>query len=237
VSNRRRVGTTGPSGVDWWRYDAPVGYAEALAAMNDRAEAIRDHGAAEEVWLLEHPPLITAGTSARIDDLVDPERFPVFEAGRGGQYTYHGPGQRVAYCMLDLAARGRDLRAYVGNLERWLIAALDELGISGERRPGRIGIWVSDRQGGEAKIAALGVRVRRWVTLHGVSLNVAPDLSHFDAIVPCGIREHGVTSIAEQGLEVAMTEVDAVLIRHFEGVFGSLPRTGATPRDEIARSA
>lgn len=237
MSNRRRVHATGPSGVDWWRFDAPVAYAEALDAMTAKVEAIRDRGASEEVWLLEHPPLITAGTSAKISDLVEPERFPVFDAGRGGQYTYHGPGQRIAYCMLDLVARGRDLRAFVANLEGWLIASLDELGIKGERREGRVGIWVSDEKGREAKIGALGVRVRRWVTLHGVSLNVAPDLTHFDAIVPCGIREHGVTSIAEQGLDISMREVDEVLIRHFERTFRRSPKDCDAPLSEMARQA
>lgn len=219
MSNRSPIDERGPSGVHWWRFDAPVAYTEALAAMNETAAAIREASAPEEVWLLEHPPLITAGTSAKVSDLVDPERFPVFEAGRGGQYTYHGPGQRVAYCMLDLGARGRDIRAFVARLESWLIATLAGFGVKGERRQGRVGIWVADGRGGEAKIAALGVRVRRWVTLHGVSLNVAPDLSHFDAIVPCGIREHGVTSLAEQGIDVSMNEVDEALIHHFEQTF------------------
>ena len=174
----------------------------------------------EQVWLLEHPPLYTAGTSAVADDLLDPLGLPVFKTGRGGQYTYHGPGQRVAYVMLDLAARRRmDLRCFVRDLEQWLIGTLAEFGVSGMCRAGRVGIWV-ETNGGEAKIAAIGVRVRRWVTFHGVSLNVAPDLAHYRGIVACGIREHGVTSLAALGIDATMGDVDLALRRNFDAVFG-----------------
>jgi lipoyl(octanoyl) transferase len=181
--------------------------------MEDRVAAIREGGASELVWLLEHPPLYTAGTSANPADLVE-ACFPVFASGRGGQYTYHGPGQRVAYVMLDLAQRGPDLKRYIRTLEEWLIVALTSLDIAAERRPGRVGLWIDmARHGGagEAKIAAIGVRVRRWVTFHGVSVNVDPDLSHFSGIVPCGIREHGVTSLAALGCTASMAEVDQAL--------------------------
>ena len=172
------------------------------------------------MWLLEHPPLYTAGTSARADDLLDPSGLPVYRSGRGGQYTYHGPGQRVAYVMLDLGARGRmDLRCFVRDLEQWLIDTLAAFGVVGLRREGRVGIWVA-ADGGEAKIAAIGVRVRRWVTFHGVSLNVAPDLAHYRGIVACGIREHGVTSLAALGVDATMDEIDRTLKCTFEAVFG-----------------
>jgi lipoyl(octanoyl) transferase len=173
----------------------------------------------ERVWLLEHPPLYTAGTSANSADLVSPERFPVFATGRGGQYTYHGPGQRVAYVMLDLKRRGGDLRAYVAALEQWIIATLAAFGIAGERREDRVGVWVR-RGDREDKIAAIGIRVRHWVSFHGISINLAPDLSHFDGIVPCGVREHGVTSLRDLGLNVSMAELDAALRRGFEAGFG-----------------
>jgi lipoyl(octanoyl) transferase len=205
-------------GVEWRLATAPVDYAAAVAEMDARAAAIRQEGAPELVWLLEHPPLYTAGTSAQAADLLDP-RFPVHRSGRGGQYTYHGPGQRVAYLMLDLDRRGRDVRAYVTRLEAWIIAALAELGVTGERRAGRVGIWVARPGGREDKIAAIGVRVRRWVTLHGISINLAPDLGHFSGIVPCGVREHGVTSLADLGKEVSMADLDAALRRTFDAAF------------------
>ncbi|MQX36416.1 lipoyl(octanoyl) transferase LipB [Roseospira navarrensis] len=212
--------TTGPApGPEWRTSDAPVPYPEALAAMEARAAAIRAGEAREQVWLLEHPPLYTAGTSARPGDLVAPDRFPVYAAGRGGQYTYHGPGQRVAYVMLDLAARDRDVRCHVHRLESWLIATLARFGVTGERREGRVGLWVPRADGREDKIAAIGVRVRRWVTFHGVALNVHPDLSHYGGIVPCGIRDHGVTSLRDLERGVTLAEVDRVLRETFVQVF------------------
>ena len=204
-----------------WRVEKnPVPYPDAVAAMEARVAAIRAGTAPELVWLLEHPPIYTAGTSAREADLIDP-RFPVFQTGRGGPYTYPGPGQRVAYVMLDLRRRGPDVRAYVHDLEEWLIRALARLGVKGERREGRVGIWVV-HQGREDKIAAIGVRVRHWVTFHGVSLNVAPNLDDFSGIVPCGIRGHGVTSLAALGVPAAMAEADAALEAAFAEVFGPL---------------
>ncbi|GAB5373670.1 MAG: lipoyl(octanoyl) transferase LipB [Acuticoccus sp.] len=215
--------------AEWQISDSLVAYPDALAAMDARAAAIAAGTAGECVWLLEHPPCYTAGTSARAADLVEPGRFPVFPTGRGGQYTYHGPGQRIAYLMLDLRARGRDVRAYVHNLEGWVIDTLRAFGVDGERREGRVGVWVRRPHGGEDKIAAIGVRVRRWVTLHGISLNVEPDLSHFSGIVPCGVREHGVTSLAALGRIVTMSEVDQALHDAFETRFGSTVRA-APPR-------
>ncbi len=203
---------------DWLISDSPVAYETALADMQARVEAIRTGSAGNMVWLLEHPPLYTAGTSAKPADLIDP-RFPVYEAGRGGQYTYHGPGQRVGYVMLDLKQRNNDIRRYVRDLEEWLIRTLASFNVRGERRDGRVGIWVAENDGSENKIAALGVRVRHGITFHGVSLNVEPDLSHFGGIVPCGISEHGVTSLAAQGILVAMPEVDAALRASFLSVF------------------
>jgi len=216
---------TDADGVEWRIADGLVPYPEALAGMEARVAAIRAGAAPELVWLLEHPPLYTAGTSARPEDLLEPARFPVFPAGRGGQYTYHGPGQRVAYVMLDLQRRRPDVRAFVHDLEEWLIRALARFAIKGERRCGRVGIWVDQRPyggtpGREDKIAALGVRVRRWVTFHGVALNVEPDLSHFGGIVPCGIREHGVTSLHALGHLVTMEEVDSALMGAWTEVFG-----------------
>lgn len=193
-----------------------------MAQMERRVADILRGAAAEQVWLLEHPPLYTSGTSARASDLLQP-RFPVYDAGRGGQFTYHGPGQRVAYVMLDLKARSAgvpDLRRYVGDLERWVIATLARLGVRGEVREGRIGVWVADRAGNEAKIAAIGIRIRRWVTFHGLALNVAPDLSHYAGIVPCGIRQFGVTSLRELGIPATMAEVDAALEDEFRTLFG-----------------
>lgn len=218
--------------VEWRISDTPVAYPDALAFMDARVAAIAEGRAAECVWLLEHPPLYTAGTSAKPADLVDPERFPVYATGRGGQYTYHGPGQRIAYVMLDLKRRGPegrapDIRAYVGALEEWLIRALWRWHIRGERRDDRVGIWVRrpNRPAppgaiAEDKVAALGIRVRHWVTLHGISLNVEPELDHFGGIVPCGIADHGVTSLADLGLTLAMPEVDMVLREEFTALFG-----------------
>jgi lipoyl(octanoyl) transferase len=205
-----------------------VPYEAALAAMEERVAAIAAGEARELVWLLEHPPLYTAGTSARDEDLLVPARFPVHRTGRGGQYTYHGPGQRVAYVMLDLEHRTPDLRRYVAALEAWLIATLAAFNVRGERREDRVGVWVRRPEKApnplgepaEDKIAAIGIRVRRWVTFHGVSLNVEPDLTHFAGIVPCGVRGHGVTSLADLGLIVSMPEVDAVLRESFEALFG-----------------
>ena len=214
--------------VEWRISDAPVAYPEALAQMEARVAAIRAGAAAEQVWLLEHPPLYTAGTSARAEDLLAPDRFPVFEARRGGQYTYHGPGQRVAYVMLDLNRRGRDVRRFVCGLEDWVIATLAAFNVTGERRPGRVGVWVRrpDRPRGpdgaaaEAKIAAVGIRLRHWVSFHGVSINREPDLDHFAGIVPCGIADHGVTSLADLGLTVSGPELDMALRAGFEAAFG-----------------
>ena len=199
-------------GIEWKVSDAPVAYSDALAFMEERAAAIREGRAGECIWLLEHPPLITAGTSADPAELRDRTSLPVFEAGRGGRYTYHGPGQRVGYVMLDLEQRGKDIRCFVHALEGWMIATLADLGVAAHRAPGRIGIWVGDGPD-EAKIGALGVRIRRWVTLHGFSINVDPNLDHFAAIVPCGIAEFGVTSLSKLGKQSAMTEVDAALKR------------------------
>ncbi|CAA7627598.1 lipoyl(octanoyl) transferase LipB [Magnetospirillum sp. SS-4] len=208
------------SPVEWRISDRPVAYPDAVAEMEARVAAIRAGQAPELAWLLEHPPLYTAGTSADPADLVDPDRFPVFPAGRGGQYTYHGPGQRVAYVMLDLKRRSPDVRAYVHGLEDWLIATLARFNVKGERRDGRVGIWVDRGNGREDKIAAIGVRVRRWVTYHGVAINLDPDLSHFAGIVPCGIREHGVTSLWDLGLTPAMADLDCALMAGFAQVFG-----------------
>jgi len=205
--------------------EAPVPYPEAVAFMEERIAGIRAGTARECVWFLEHPPLYTAGTSARTADLLAPNRFPVFPAGRGGEYTYHGPGQRVAYVMLDLGRAnwcggGTDVRRFVHNLEEWLIRALERLGVAGERRAGRIGIWVN-RGVREDKIAALGIRVRHWITFHGVALNVAPDLEHFSGIVPCGISGHGVTSLRELGHATSMADADTALRAAFTDVFGA----------------
>ena len=254
--------------VDWRISEGPQDYADAVAFMERRVQAIRDGRAPETVWLLEHPPLYTAGTSARAEELLDPDRFPVFRTGRGGRYTYHGPGQRVAYVMLDLTTRGNDVRAFVRGLEAWLIATLARFGVRGERRPGRVGIWVDRTPGGppggippgikyaggapatpggppggvppitpaggapeipggpagrEGKIAAIGVRVRHWVTFHGVSINVDPDLGHFAGIVPCGVTGHGVTSLRDLGVAATMAEVDAALMTAFAEAFGGAP--------------
>ena len=217
--------------VEWTHIPGLAPYAETLAAMEARAEAIARGEAPEAIWLLEHPPLYTAGTSARAEDLVDPGRFPVFPVGRGGQYTYHGPGQRVAYCMLDVKARGGDVRCFVRMLEKWVIAALAEFNVTGEIRPGRVGVWVvrpdkppgPDGAPAEDKIAAIGIKIRRWVSFHGISINVEPDLSHFSGIVPCGIRDHGVTSLVDLGLPVTMGDLDAALMRCFDAAFAGTP--------------
>ncbi len=209
--------------VEWHISDEPVSYADALARMEARASAIFELNEPELVWLLEHPALYTAGTSADAKDLLSPDRFPVFKTGRGGQYTYHGPGQRVGYVMLDLRNRGQDVRKFVGDLEQWLIATLAEFGVTGELREGRVGVWVRrpDKGAGrEDKIAAIGVRIRKWVTFHGVSLNVDPDLSHFDGIVPCGISQHGVTSLHDLGITATMEDVDVAMKKTFGQVFG-----------------
>ncbi|HEX5237522.1 MAG TPA: lipoyl(octanoyl) transferase LipB [Sphingomicrobium sp.] len=212
-----------PPEIEWRESERQVPYEEALAFMEERVAAIRAGTAPECVWLLEHPPLFTAGTSADPAELFNSEGFPVYQAGRGGRYTYHGPGQRVGYVMLDLEKRGKDVRCFVHGLEGWMIAALAELGVPAHRAPGRIGIWVGEGPG-EAKIGALGVRVKRWVTLHGFALNVAPDLSHFSGIVPCGISDFGVTSLAQLGKQLALRTVDGALKRSFPPFLNSLER-------------
>src|SRR6056297_1133854 len=213
--------------VQWITSDAQVSYEEATAFMEARAEAIAKGEAEECVWLLEHPPLYTAGTSARREDLTDPERFPVYEARRGGQYTYHGPGQRVVYVMLDLNRRGRDVRCFVRDLEAWVIATLAAFNVTGEIREGRVGVWVqrddkpltATGQRPEDKIAAIGIRLRKWISFHGISINAEPELEHFTGIVPCGITEHGVTSLVDLGLPVTMADLDVALRRCFDGAF------------------
>jgi lipoyl(octanoyl) transferase len=213
--------------MDWTRLPGLAPYPETLAAMEARVAEISAGTAPEAIWLLEHPPLYTAGTSADTADLTDPDRFPVHYAGRGGQYTYHGPGQRVAYCMLDLNQRGRDVRKFVCALEDWVIATLAEFNVKGERRAGRVGVWVvrpelapnGDGSPREEKIAAIGVKLRRWVSFHGISINVEPDLGHFSGIVPCGIREHGVTSLVDLGLPVTLADLDAALMATFPRFF------------------
>ena len=212
-----------PSG--WSVSTGYVPYPAAVAAMEARAAAIADGTAGELIWLLEHPPLYTAGVSAKTSDLLQPDRFPVFESARGGQFTYHGPGQRVVYVMLDLTRRGRDVRAFVAALEAWIIDALAGFNVTGEMREGRVGVWVERKGAGwsrEDKIAAIGVKLRRWVSFHGISLNVEPDLSHFSGIVPCGQVEHGVTSLVDLGLPVTLDEADEALKASFRKVFGAV---------------
>ena len=221
--------------VGWAVSTAPVPYPEAVAAMEARVAAIAAGEAGELVWLLEHPALYTAGVTAKPTDLLDAHALPVFQSGRGGQYTYHGPGQRVAYVMLDLSERGRDVRTFVRGLEAWIIGALGRFNVEGQVRDGRVGVWVErsglDDAGArwtrEDKIAAIGVKVRKWVSFHGISLNVEPDLGHFAGIVPCGISEHGVTSLVDLGLPVGMDEADAALRASFEQVFGAVDGVGA----------
>ncbi|MFT4620865.1 MAG: lipoyl(octanoyl) transferase [Sulfitobacter sp.] len=213
--------------VTWITSERPVPYPDAVAEMEARVAKIAQGTASEAIWLLEHPPLYTAGPSARPEDLTDPERFEVFATKRGGQYTYHGPGQRVAYVMLDLNKRGRDLRQFVIGIEDWVIATLAEFNVVGERRAGRVGVWVvrpdkapnADGSPREDKIAAVGLKMRKWVSFHGLSINVEPDLEHFDGIVPCGIKEHGVTSLVDLGLPVTMGDLDDALKRTFAAVF------------------
>lgn len=213
--------------MQWTVSKELVSYPKALEFMEQRVADIQAGNADEMVWLLEHPPLYTAGTSADPADLIDPERFPVYDAGRGGQYTYHGPGQRVGYFMLDLRKRGQDVRQFVWALEEVIVDTLKRTGVSGERRDGRVGVWV-DRSdinpGKEDKIAAIGVRVKRWVTYHGIAINVEPDLSHFDGIVPCGISEHGVTSYRDLGLKHTLSDIDTALKASFDDIFGLEPR-------------
>lgn len=202
--------------------DGLTPYPEAIEVMEQRASAIAAGDAQELVWLVEHPPLYSAGTSAKVADLVDPKRFDVFATGRGGQYTYHGPGQRVAYVMLDLRKRGRDVSAFVRALEQWIIDTLADLDVTAERRCERVGVWVTHPDGREDKIAAIGVRLKKWVSFHGIAINVAPDLSHYEGIVPCGISEHGVTSLEALGKSSNMSELDANLMTNFEAIFGPL---------------
>ncbi|MEP1230901.1 MAG: lipoyl(octanoyl) transferase LipB [Litorimonas sp.] len=208
--------------VDWHVSQGLTPYPDALAFMEARVQSIAAGHARELIWLLEHPPLYTAGTTADASDLITPNRFDVFKAGRGGQYTYHGPGQRVAYVMLDLRSRGRSVASFIAGLEQWLIQSLDTLDVSAERREGRVGVWVEHDDGREEKIAAIGVRLRRWVSFHGISLNVSPDLSHFSGIVPCGISEHGVTSLKALGKSSDMAHIDDVLRARFEDIFSPI---------------
>src|SRR5215471_625161 len=210
---------TGGREIEWRISTIPVDYETAVEEMEARVAAIREGRAPELVWLLEHLPLYTAGTSARAEELLDPRYLPVHRTGRGGRYTYHGPGQRIAYVMLDLTRRDRDVRCHVHRLEEWMIRTLERFEIRGERRDGRVGIWVTQPGGQEQKIAAIGVRVRRWVTHHGVALNVDPELDHYHGIIPCGIAEHGVTSLARLGVGATMEEVDRTLQATFNGIF------------------
>jgi lipoyl(octanoyl) transferase len=214
--------------AEWVVASGQTPYPDALATMEARAQAIAADEAGEMVWLVEHPPLYTAGTGARIEDLVDPTRFPVFNAGRGGEYTYHGPGQRVVYVMLDLRSRRQDVRAFVAALEEWIIRSLGAFNVRGERRDDRVGVWVVrpdrppslDGSPAEDKIAAIGIRLRKWVSFHGIAINVEPDLGHFGGIVPCGVRDHGVTSLVDLGLPVTMGDLDIALKAAFVEVFG-----------------
>ena len=218
----RQADFTQKSAVDWRVSDHLVPYDDALAEMEGRVADIRAARKPEMVWLLEHPPLYTAGTSARAEDLLEGNRFPVYQTGRGGQFTYHGPGQRVCYVMLDLQKRSPDIRQFIRNLEDWVIHALASFNVKGERRDDRVGIWVDRGGGREDKIAAIGVRIRRWVTFHGISINVEPDLSHFDGIVPCGISDQnlGITSLVDLGLPVTMADLDVALSESFHEIFG-----------------
>ncbi|MCF6274207.1 MAG: lipoyl(octanoyl) transferase LipB [Robiginitomaculum sp.] len=214
--------TFSPAPVSWQSASVPVRYLDAVAVMEARVAVIAGDGAKELIWCLEHPALYTAGTSADISDLIDPDRFPVFKTGRGGQYTYHGPGQLVGYFMLDLKTRGRDVRAYVAALEQLVIDTLADFGVAADRRTGRVGVWVVLPDKSEAKIAAVGVRIRKWISYHGISININPDLSHYGGIVPCGISEHGVTSLAALGVEADMKAVEAALKKNFGKIFGPI---------------
>ncbi len=218
MSKAKSIMFDGPA--QWRVSESLVPYPRAVAEMEARAKAIAAGAAGELIWLLEHPPLYTAGTSAKEADLVDPDRFDVFQAGRGGEYTYHGPGQRVAYVMMDLRQRGRDVSAFVRGLEQWIIETLAEFDVTAERRCGRVGVWVAHPDGREEKIAAIGIRLKKWVSFHGISINVEPDLSHFGGIVPCGIAEHGVTSLHALGKDIKMAQLDDKLRRNFERIFG-----------------
>jgi len=223
---------TAPAAIEWRCSDRSVPYDDAVAEMERRIAAVRAGSAPELVWLLEHPPLYTAGTSARPADLLDPQRLPVYQSGRGGQYTYHGPGQRIAYVMLDLNGYGRDVRCHVWRLEEWMIRTLARFNVRGERRDGRIGVWVVNPggpDGREDKIAAIGVRVRHWVSYHGVALNVDPELDHFRGIVPCGVTDQGVTSLARLGITASMAEIDIALRATFDEVFGEAAACAAEP--------
>ena len=231
LSPDRSIVFNGDQTVEWTVEPGLVPYEAAVAAMEARVAAIAAGEAGELVWLLEHPPLYTAGVSSKEEDLLDAGRFPVHRTGRGGQFTYHGPGQRVAYVMLDLNRRGRDVRGLVRGLEQWIIGALDRFGVAAGVRDGRVGVWVERKGAGwsrEDKIAAIGVKVRKWVTFHGISLNVEPDLDHFGGIVPCGISDHGVTSLVDLGFLATMDEADAALKASFEALFGPV-RNGASP--------
>jgi len=232
--SRAPAGARRPPPPEWRIEDGLVPYPDALAAMEARVAAIRAGRARERIWLVEHPPLYTAGTSAAADELLDPGALPVYQAGRGGRFTYHGPGQRVGYVMLDLKRRGSDLRWFVRRLEDWLIATLARFNVRGERREGRIGVWVIGADGVDRKIGAIGVRVRQWVTFHGVSLNVDPNLAHFSGIVPCGLGAFGVTSLVREGILVGMPEVDAALRATFADVFGADPVGQAAARSPTA---
>ena len=205
--------------IEWQFSKGFIPYDDALKIMEKRVEGIRSESAKELIWFVEHPPLYTAGTSSKPDDLLSPDKFPVYQAGRGGQYTYHGPGQRVVYVMLDLNKRGKDVRKFVANLEQWIIDTLAEFNVTGERRCGRIGVWVDRGNGREDKIAAIGVRVRKWVTFHGICINIEPDLTHYDGIVPCGISGYGVTSLVDLGNLVTMDDVDAALTKTWKKIF------------------
>ncbi|MEN9017234.1 MAG: lipoyl(octanoyl) transferase LipB [Hellea sp.] len=206
--------------VEWVRSHNIIPYEDAVVYMENQARLIANHSKKEKVWLLEHPSLYSAGTSANKTDLIDPDKFPVFHSGRGGQYTYHGPGQRVAYVMLDLRKRGRDVSAFVRNLEQWIINTLLVFDIKTERRSGRVGVWAVQENGTEEKIAAIGVRLKKWISFHGISINLNPDLSHFEGIVPCGIQEFGVTSLHRLGKKITMDELDDSLKSNFEIIFG-----------------
>ncbi len=223
--------------IEWKISDGLTPYRDAVAAMERRVADIHRGTAPELVWLLQHPPLYTAGTSAKKPDLLSPDRFPVYDSGRGGEYTYHGPGQRVAYVMLDLTRRGRDVRKYVSGLEQWVINTLAEFSVTAERRQGRVGVWVTRSDGREEKIAAIGVRLRKWVSFHGICINVSPDLDHYSGIVPCGISAHGVTSLADMGVAATLQEVDAVLQRKWPEIFEKTTATEKVMTRESFSSA